>query len=140
MLLFIAVFVFFGAQQELAYARFRSGGVKRKVSDVMYSGYSSIPTETPVARALALAKTSRQGVFPVVDGQLRAIGIVSIHSLETAMTEGFGNHPADDFAQPVARIQGDTPLTAAMTSIPLRVPVVVENPSGQIVGLLAVQG
>jgi Zn-dependent protease/CBS domain-containing protein len=139
MLLFIAVFVFFGAQQELAYARFRSGGAKRKVSDVMYSGYAAIPTETPVARALALVRASSQGIFPIVDPQLRAIGIVSIRSLEAAVASGFGDRPADALAQPVARIQGDTPLTAAMASIPPRVPVVVENPSGQIVGLLAVQ-
>ena len=140
MLLFIAMFVFFGAQQELAYARFRSGGGSRKVSDVMFSGYSSIPTATPVAHALALAKASRQGVFPIVDHQLRAIGIVSVQSLEKAMADGLGAHPADDLAQPVARIRGDSLLTAAMASIPPRVPVVVENSSGQIVGLLAVQG
>ncbi|MEI8387829.1 MAG: site-2 protease family protein [Verrucomicrobiota bacterium] len=140
MLLFIAVFVFFGAQQELAYARFRSGGAKRKVSDVMYSGYAAIPTETPVARALALVRASSQGIFPIVDPQLRAIGIVSIRSLEAAAADGFGDRLTDALAQPVARIQGDTPLTAAMASIPPRVPVVVENPSGQIVGLLAVQG
>ncbi|MCX6969843.1 MAG: site-2 protease family protein [Verrucomicrobia bacterium] len=140
MLLFIAFFVFAGAQQELAYARFRSGGGSRRVSDVMFSGYSSIPTETPIAHALALAKASRQGVFPIVDHQLRAIGIVSVQSLEKAMADGFGGHPADDLAQPVARIQGNALLTAAMATIPPRVPVVVENPSGQIVGLLAVQG
>jgi Zn-dependent protease len=139
MLLFIAVFVFLGAQQELAFAKFRSGGGSRRVSDVMYSGYSSIPTDTPVAHALALAKASQQGVFPVVDHQLRAIGIVTIHSLEKAMAEGFGGHPTGDLARPVARIQGNALLTAAMASIPPRVPVVVENPSGQIVGLLAVQ-
>ena len=141
MLLFIAVFVFMGAQQELAYARFRrSVGPQRKVSDVMYSGYAAIPTETPVARALALVRASNQGIFPIVDPQLRAIGIVSIRSLEAAVADGFGDRLADALAQPVARIQGDTPLTAAMASIPPRVPVVVENPSGQIVGLLAVQG
>ena len=140
MLLFIAVFVFFAAQQELAFARFRSGKVPRRVSDVMYSDYAAIPTETPVARALALAKSSNQGVFPVVDQHLRAVGIVSVHSLEGAMAGGLGARPVDALAQPVARIQVDAPLTAAMVSIPPRVPVVVENLSGQIVGLLAVQG
>ena len=140
MLLFIAAFVFMGAQQELSYARFRSAGVKRKVSDVMYSGYAAIPTATPVSHALAFAKAGDQGVFPVVDDRLRAIGIVSVHGLEKAVADGFGSHPVDDLALPVARIQGDMPLTDAMASIAPRVPVVVENPSGQIVGLLAVQG
>lgn len=140
MLLFIAMFVFVGAQQELAYARFRTGAGNRKVSDVMFSGYSSIPTGTPVTHALAFARTGRQGVFPVVDHGLRAVGIVSVLALEKAMADGFGARFVDDLAQPVARIQGDVPLTAAMASIPPLVPVVVENASGQIVGMLAVQG
>lgn len=140
MLLFIAFFIFAGAQQELAYARFRSAGARRRVSDVMYSGYAAIPTATPVSHALAFAKAGDQGVFPVVDQQLRAIGIVSVHSLEKAVAEGFGGHPVDDLALPVARIQVDMPLTEAMASVAPRVPVVVENSSGQIVGLLAVQG
>ena len=140
MLLFIAVFVFVGAQQELAYARFRSGSGSRKVSDVMFSGYSAIPAGTPVTHALAFARAGRQGVFPVVDHGLRAIGIVGVPALEKAVTDGFGARSVDDLAQPVARIRGDVPLTAAMASIPPRVPVVVENSSGQIVGMLAVQG
>lgn len=141
MLLFIAVFVFFGAEQELAYARFRKGGTQpRRVSDVMWSGYSAIPTETPVVHALALARAGGQAVFPIVDRELRAVGIVSIQALETAVDQGLGNQPTDALAQPVSRIQADTPLSATMDSIPLRVPVVVENPSGQIVGLLAVRG
>lgn len=141
MLLFIAFFVFAGAQQELAYTRFRrSGAAQRKVSDVMFSGFSSIPTETPVAHALALVQASRQGVFPVVDRQLRAVGIVSTQALEEAAAEGLGDQATDVLAQPVARIRADTPLTAAMSAIPVRVPVVVENLAGQIVGLLAVEG
>ena len=140
MLLFIAMFVFVGAQQELAYARFRSGAGNRKVSDVMFSGYSAIPTGTPVTHALAFAKAGRQGIYPVVDLQLRAVGIVGVPALEKSVAGGLGDHPVDDLAQPVARIQGDTPLTAAMASLPPRVPVVVENSSGQIVGMLAVQG
>ena len=140
MLLFIAVFVFAGAQQELAFVRFRSGAANRRVSDLMRAGYSAIPTGTPVEHALALARTGKQGVFPIVDERLRAIGIVSVQALEKAMAGGFGSQLVDGMAEPVARIQGDVPLTAAMASLPLRVPVVVENSSGQIVGLLAVQG
>jgi len=140
MLLFIAMFVFVGAQQELAYARFRSGAGNRKVSDVMFSSYSAIPTGTPVARALTFARAGHQGIFPVVDQQLRAIGIVSVPLLDKAMADGFGARSVDDLAQPVARIRGDVPLTAAMASISPLVPVVVENSAGQIVGMLAIQG
>ena len=139
MLLFIAMFVFLGAQNELAYARFRSGRVPRKVSDVMFSNYSAIPTETPVAHALALARASGQGIFPVVDRGLCAIGIVSIQDLEHAMAAGSGARAVDDLTRPVTRIRVDDPLAAAMASAPPSVPVIVENPAGQIVGLIAFQ-
>ena len=141
MLLFIAVFVFLAAQQELAYAKFRAqGGVARTVSDVMHAHYASIPAETPVAHALALARASEQGIFPVVDRQLRAVGIVSTPALEAAMSRGLGDGAVDGLAEPVARVQADLPLTSAMASLPRRVPIVVENLSGQMVGLLAGPG
>ena len=138
MLLFIALFVFSGAGQELAYARARSVVGRRTVSDVMHSGFASIPTGTPVAHALAFAKAGAQWAFPVVDPHLRAVGLVGLPALEKAVAGGFGDQLVDDLALPAARIQGATPLTEVLGAIAPRVPVIVENSSGQIVGLLAV--
>lgn len=140
MLLFIAIFVFLGAQQELAYAQFRSGAGNRKIADVMSAHFTAIPTETPVAHALALVRGNPQGIFPVVDQQLRAVGIVNLPLLEEAMAAGFSTRSVGSLAQPVSRIQANTPLAAILASTPPRVPVLVENPSGQIVGLLAIAG
>ncbi|MFZ4778110.1 MAG: M50 family metallopeptidase [Terrimicrobiaceae bacterium] len=139
MLLFIAVFVFLAAQQELSMVRFRAGVGNRRVADVMSAHFSAIPTGTPVAHALAIARGSRQGVFPVVDQHLRAIGIVSTDSLEEAVSKGVSSESVDSLARPVSRIPVHAPLGAVMGSLAPGVPVVVENGSGQIVGLLAVQ-
>jgi len=140
MLLFIAAFVFLAAQQELSFARFRAGTSGRRVADVMAAHFSAIPTGTPVAHALAIARGSQQGVFPVVDQQLHAIGVVSIDTLKDAVARGVSSEPVDDLARPVSRIPVHAPLTAVLSSLTPGVPVVVENLSGQIVGLLAVQG
>jgi Zn-dependent protease/CBS domain-containing protein len=140
MLLFIAIFVFLGAQQELAYARFRSAGANRTVSEVMFSQYASIPTGTPVDHALALARSNAQPFFPVVDPRLHAVGIVSLASLENAVAQGLSGHPVDGLALAVSRIPANTPLTAAMGTLSPSVPVIIENASGQIVGILAFRG
>lgn len=138
MLLFIAIFVFLGAQQELAYAKFRSGAANRKVSDVMFAHFSTIPSATPIAHALAVAREGQQGVFPVVDRQLHALGLVNTAILEKAIAEGLGEQPVDSLAQPVPRIPAGAPLADILASTPPGV-AVVENSSGQIVGLLAVR-
>jgi CBS domain-containing protein len=137
MLLFIAIFVFIGAQQELAYARFRSGAASRRVSDVMFADYSSFPAGMPASQALGLARAANQGIFPVVDHQLRAIGIVSVKSLEESVSAGFSARPVDTLARPVSRISASDSLDAVMGTLAPGIPVVVENSSGQIVGLLA---
>ncbi len=140
MLLFIAAFVFLAAQQELSMVKFRAGVSDRRVADVMSANFSAIPTGTPVAHALAIARGSRQGAFPVVDQQLRAIGIVSIHTLEEAMARGVSAEPVDDLARPVSRIPVNAPLGKVLGSLSPGIPVVVENMSGQIVGMFALQG
>ncbi len=139
MLLFIAIFVFLGAQQELAYAKFRSGAVGRKVADVMSAHFSAIPAGTPVSHALALARESNQGVYPIVDHQLRTLGMVDLETLEKAMAAGFAGDAVDSLARQMPRVPAHTLLSAVMAAIPPGVPVVVENPSGQIVGLFAIR-
>ena len=139
MLLFIAIFVFLGAQQELAYARLRSAGTNRTVSEVMFSHYASIPTGTPADHALALARSNRQPFFPVVDHRLRAVGFVDLALLENAAARSLSGRSVDDLAQPVRRIPANTPVLAVMGTLSADMPTIVENPSGQIVGILVFQ-
>lgn len=135
MLLFIAIFVFLGAQQELAYARSRGGGPKT-ISDIMHSQFSSIPADTPVDHAMAFARESAQPFFPVVDAGLHALGVVTLDSLERAAADG-GGRLVSIVAGPAVRIQSSAPIDALLASASPGTPVVVENPSGRIVGVIA---
>lgn len=135
MLLFIAIFVFFGAQQELVYARSRSSG-PRKISDIMHAHFSAIPADTPVDHAIAFAKESGQPFFPVVDAGLRSLGVVTLASLESAAADG-RNRPVSLVAEPAVCVQSSAPVDSLLESALPGTPVVVENPSGQIVGVIA---
>ncbi len=135
MLLFIAIFVFLGAQQELAYARSRGGGPK-KISDIMHSRFASIPADTSVEHALAFARESPQPFFPVVDPGLRALGVVTFETLEHAAANG-GSRPVSLVAGPAVRVQSSAPLDSLLASASPGTPVVVENPAGQVVGVIA---
>ncbi len=134
MLLFIAMFVFMGAQQELAYAKFRSEIPHHRVADLMRTDFAALPAEMPAAQALALARTSSQDGFPVIDHAMRAIGIVSRTSLEAASATP--DIPLGSLAAPVARVRSSAPLDRFLHDFPAGSLVVVENPSGQIVGLV----
>jgi len=135
MLLFIAIFVFLGAQQELAYARSRGGGPK-KISDIMHSQFSSIPADTPLDHAIAFVRESSQPFFPVVDAGLRALGVVTLDSLEQAAAVGV-SRPVSQVAVPAVRVQSSAPIDSLLASASPGTPVVAENPSGQIVGVIA---
>lgn len=135
MLLFIAIFVFLGAQQELAYAKSRSGGPK-KIADIMHSQFSSIPGDTPVNHAMAFARESSQPFFPVVDAGLHVLGVVTLETLKQAVAEG-STRTVSQVAEPAVRVQASAPIDTLLASASPGTPVVVENPSGQIVGVIA---
>jgi Zn-dependent protease/CBS domain-containing protein len=138
MLGFIAIFVFLGAQQELAYAKFRESAQNLRVGQAMITRFQALPISL---RAGEIAKTlseSNQGIFPFVDEQLHFHGIASRDDLQRASTQ----LPPEASASSVARTPptltpstgfGDALELMQQTAEPL-LPVV--NASGQIVGLL----
>lgn len=134
MLLFIAMFVFMGAQQELAYAKFRAGLRSHRASDLMRTDFAAFPAEMPAGQALALARTTGQQGFPVIDHALHVVGIVTKTRLEAAADTP--DIPLGALAAPVPRVSSSTPLDRFVRNFPGGALVVVENPSGQIVGLV----
>lgn len=138
MLVLIAAFVFMGAQQEVAYARFRSGARARKVSDIMHAQFAALPADTPVRHALALVRDAAQPFYPVIDHGLRAVGVVTREALDAASGAGRGEVAVATLVSQPARVQASSSLDALLSSAVPGAPIVVENPSGQVVGVLAV--
>jgi Zn-dependent protease/CBS domain-containing protein len=138
MLGFIAIFVFLGAQQELAYAQFRETAQSLRVGQAMITRFQALPTSLRVGEIGKTLSESNQGVFPFVDEQLHFRGIASREELKRAVTQ----LPPEALASSVARTPptlapstgfGDALELMQQSAEPL-LPVV--NASGQIVGLL----
>jgi Zn-dependent protease/CBS domain-containing protein len=135
---FIAIFVFLGAQQELAYAQFRETAQNLRVGQAMITRFQALPISLRVDEIAKTLSESNQGVFPFVDEQLHFRGIASREELQRASTQ----LPPEASASSVARTPptlapstgfGDALELMQQSAEPL-LPVV--NASGQIVGLL----
>ena len=70
MLGFIAIFVFLGAQQELAYAQFRETAQNLRVGQAMITRFQALPISLRVGEIARTLSENNQGVFPFVDEQL----------------------------------------------------------------------
>lgn len=138
MLILIAAFVFMGAQQEVAYARFRSTAGSRRVADVMHAQFSALPADTPVRHALALVQASAQPFYPVIDLGLRAVGVITRERLEAAWEAGRGEVAVAALVSQPVRVPASARLDTLLGSAAPGSPIVVENPSGQVVGVLAI--
>jgi Zn-dependent protease/CBS domain-containing protein len=138
MLGIIAIFVFLGAQQELAYAQFRETAQNLRVGQAMITRFQALPISLRVGEIAKTLSESNQGVFPFVDEQLHFHGIASREELQRAVTQ----LPPEASASSVARTSPTlTPSTGFGEALELMqqsaeplLPVV--NGSGQIVGLL----
>jgi Zn-dependent protease/CBS domain-containing protein len=140
MLAFIAVFVFLGAQQELAYARFREVAQGLRVRQAMITRFQTLPVTLKVAEIAGYLATSSQKLFPFVDERLLLRGFASREELEKAARELPPQASASCVARRVPAVYPDTRFEEALalmqsSSEPL-LPVV--NVSGQIVGLVSV--
>src|SRR6266446_3213864 len=77
MLIFIAFFIFLGAQQEAAMAQMRDLALNLPVSEAMMTHLATLPAHATLDEAVeALLRTSCHE-FPVLDGAERALGVLT---------------------------------------------------------------
>lgn len=85
MLLFIAVFVFFGAMQEASAAEMKGVATHLRVSDAMLTQVTTLPATATLDEAVeALLRTS-QHEFPVIDLAGRVAGILTRDAMIAAL-------------------------------------------------------
>lgn len=80
MLIFVALFVWIGAQEEADHARLANALEPLYVGDAMLTTFETLPAHAPIAEGAARAARTFQEEFPVVDGN-RLVGIVSAAEL-----------------------------------------------------------
>jgi CBS domain-containing protein len=77
MLIFIAFFIFLGAQQESAMAQMKDLSLNLRVAEAMVTHLVSLPPDATLEDAVeALLRTS-QHEFPVVDKDERVLGVLT---------------------------------------------------------------
>ncbi len=133
MLGFIGVFVFMGAQQELAYAQFRARVQGRRVTDLMRSDFVTLPAEASCRDAAGIVRRSAQSVFPVVSRDLKVLGAASGDEIEM---HAESSATMASLARPVVRAAAAMPVEVFLQIYPPGTVAVVENASGEIVGMV----
>jgi CBS domain-containing protein len=140
MLLLIAMFVFMGAQQELAYAQMRARVDGMRVADVMVTQFATIPDTLRVGQITDVLVRSGQEIFPMVDGMMHFRGLATRDELARAVRELPAGSPASCVARAIPTVPPTGSVAEAVELLQrLDEPVVpVTNASGQLVGLFAV--
>lgn len=141
MLLFIAVFVFFGAQQEAAYAAWKESTGETTVAQIMQTLPPLFRPGLGVLEAVQLAMRDTRPVYPLVDGSLRPIGLVPAAALAGALPGGL-NRPVEALAEHVGEILvADASIESALrlANRCAQADFLVVNAAGQLVGLVSRQ-
>jgi len=113
MLLFVAVFVFFGAQQEALYATAKENFEETRVANVMQPLPPVFTRGMNVLDAVQLAMRDPRASYPLVDSGLRVLGLVPVMELSRALHSRAGE-PVDLLAIPgVATLPVDASLLQA---------------------------
>lgn len=138
MLLVIAVFIFLGAGQELAWANFRHSVKGRPASQLMVTRFETLLDTMRVNDARDILVASSQEIFPVVDEDMTFRGLLNRQELLAAMGKISPEAAVTTLLRPIPTITPDTDsfevLETMQRSRETVLPVV--NFSGQIVGLV----
>jgi stage IV sporulation protein FB len=140
LLMFIAFFVFVGAQQELAYARFREAVQSLRVGQAMITRFHALPVSLKAGAIAATLAENAQNIFPFVDEQLHLYGIASREQLRQASQELPPEAPASSIARKPPTVNPGTGFSEALELLQKSAePILpVVNASGQIVGLVGI--
>ena len=137
LLVMIAVFVWFGAEQEAGAARLRSALEGVPVADVMLTEFHVLAPDDPLQRAIDLALAGGQQHFPVTaDGAVT--GMLSWHDLLAGLVESGPGAPVGDRMRRRVRTLHDGDLVERVLNhgadTPLRAMSVLRD--GRLVGLI----
>jgi Zn-dependent protease/CBS domain-containing protein len=137
-LLFIAVFVWFGASIEGRQSGLRSVLRRVNVGDVMSRQPQFLTVSDPIARGVELTLSTFQADFPVVDGDNRVVGLVMADDLLKAVRDRPDALVGSIMRRKIPRATMASPLVDVqqrMAESGLLALPVVDN-DGRLVGLL----
>jgi CBS domain-containing protein len=139
MLLFVAVFVFFGAQQEALYATAKEDFEETRVVDIMQPLPPVFARGTTVLTAVQMAMRDSRASYPLVDSGLRILGLIPAEDLARALHDR-PSEPVDRLAHDhTATIPAQASLRQArdIMRAGLQKDYPVTNEANQLVGYLS---
>ncbi len=136
-LVFIGIFVFSGAQQELNYSKMQGAVTSRTVGEAMITRFQSFQDSQSVSEAAAEAARDSQPIFPVTDDRLRVTGMVRRKDLLASGPAGAST--VSQLASAVPTVSAEAVFGEAFVVMQRSgnsvLPVV--NAAGQVVGLIS---
>lgn len=87
MLLFIAMFVFMAAQQELSFVERRAAAQGNRVGDIMITRFETVPENIRAGEMRAILFQSKQDVFPMVDSQRHLRGLLTRENISASVQD-----------------------------------------------------
>jgi Zn-dependent protease len=138
-LLLIAMFVFSGAQQEAAASKMMAMIEGRSVRDAMLTRFRTLGRHEFVGAVIDEIAREEQPVYPVVDEDLRPLGLAGRNRLIEAARDHAVTARISDVCESVPAVSADGSFEDAFMSMQKSgspvLPVI--NPAGQLVGLVS---
>jgi Zn-dependent protease len=139
-LIFIAIFVYLGAQAEAGMVEMQSALAGLRVRDAMMTRYRTLTARDTLAKAVTELLAGSQQDFPVVENE-EPVGMLRRNDLVKALSEGRHNASVTDaMCEDCESVDEGDPLQSAVESMRARqcatVPVLA---GGRIVGLLTLE-
>lgn len=139
-LIFIAIFVFLGAQAESGMVEMQSALEGLHVRDAMMTRFRTLAPPDPLSKAVDELLAGSQQDFPVTEDE-RPVGILRRNDLVKALSDGRRDAPVSEvMCRECETVDEAAPLKGAVESMHVRhcatVPVVFD---GRLVGLLTLE-
>lgn len=139
-LVFIAIFVYLGAQAEAGMVEMQSALSGLRVRDAMMTRYRTLTSQDTLAKAVTELLAGSQQDFPILEGK-KPIGILRRNDLVKALSEGrHDDAVTDGMCEDCETVDEAAPLQSAIESMSAKqcatMPVMA---GGRIVGLLTLE-
>jgi signal-transduction protein with cAMP-binding, CBS, and nucleotidyltransferase domain len=139
-LIFIAIFVYLGAQAEAGMVEMQSALKGLQVRDAMMTRFRTLAPRDPLSKAVEELLAGSQQDFPVTENE-QPVGILRRNDLVKALSEGRRDTPVTDvMCRECAMVDENAPLRGAVESMHARqcasLPVVADR---RITGLLTLE-
>ena len=140
MLVFIAIFVYLGAQAEAGLVEIQSALGALRVRDAMITRFRTLAANDTLTRAVEELLAGSQQDFPVLEDE-RPVGILRRNDLVKALAENRGDVPVSGFmCRDCDSVEDATPLTRAFETMQEKecgtLPV---TQGGRLIGLLTLE-